>query len=281
MVGRFVHLSDLHFGSLDTLEECTASFVRRIVEEEIGHVVVTGDVTHRGRESEYEAFLDAFSPLMRTRCLTVIPGNHDRAGDDVAASIMQGQRVQIEVSSGVYMVKVDSTGPHNRHAFRAHGMMTCEDLNAIDDAITEAPRDHLVCLLMHHHPYPLPEEGPLEVLASLVGLPYPAEIDIGGDLLRTIVGRCDLLLHGHRHVPRQRILGPASPRPLGIYNAGSSVEMGWARIFEHDGARLTRKPRWLRADPVRQARPADSLHFASSPGVGRGTHVDGPTLGAV
>jgi 3',5'-cyclic-AMP phosphodiesterase len=247
MVERLVHLSDLHFGAAPRHDACAAAFVDRLFEEGIDHVVVTGDITHRGRESEYELFLDAFAPLIRQCRVTVIPGNHDRPGDDVADSIMQGARVQVEVRSGLYIVKVDSTGPHNRHSFRAHGLVTPEDLAEVNDALADAPRDHLVCVLMHHHPYPLPEEGTLEMLSSWVGLPYSSELERGTDFLRAVAGRCDLLLHGHRHVPRRRLLGSGGARPLGIYNAGSSVELGWARVFEHDGGRIIAPPSRLHA----------------------------------
>jgi 3',5'-cyclic AMP phosphodiesterase CpdA len=230
-------------------------FVDRLLEEDIDHVVVTGDVTHRGRESEYEAFLDAFAPLFATGRLTVIPGNHDRPGDDVADSIMLGQRVQVDVRPGLFMVRVDSTGPHNRHVFRGHGMLTDEDLAAIDLALDEAPDDHLVCLLMHHHPYPLPEEGPLELLSSWVGLPYASELDTGHDVMRTVQGRCDLLLHGHRHVPHHRVVDRDPLRPLHVYNAGSSVDLGWVRIFEHRDGELTGTPTWMQARPTEMSRP--------------------------
>lgn len=215
--------------------------------EEIDHVVVTGDVTHRGRRDEYEQFLEVFEPLSRRGKLTVIPGNHDRTGDDVAGLMMNEQRVSVEVATGLYMVLVDSTGPHNRHVFRGHGMVTASDLSALGDALDDAPEDHVVVVLMHHHPYPLPEEGPLEVLSSWVGLPYAAELDCGADVLDAVRGRCDLLLHGHRHRPRARVSRCIPARPLRLYNAGSSTELDKARVFRHDAGVLEASPHWLGA----------------------------------
>ena len=47
-------------------------------------------------------------------------------------------------------------------------------------------------------------------------------------------GRCDLVLHGHRHIRRgARLFGP--PRPMHVFNAGSSTELGRVRVFAHDG----------------------------------------------
>jgi metallophosphoesterase superfamily enzyme len=47
-------------------------------------VLVTGDVTHRGRLREWAAFEKAFEPLIESGRLTAVPGNHDRLGDDMA-----------------------------------------------------------------------------------------------------------------------------------------------------------------------------------------------------
>ena len=56
-------------------------------------------------------------------------------------------------------------------------------------------------------------------------------------------GRCDLVLHGHRHVPRARTLFADDARPLGLYNAGCTPALGRFRVFAHAGGRLLRRAR--------------------------------------
>jgi hypothetical protein len=63
-------------------------------------------------------------------------------------------------------------------------------------------------------------------------------------------GQCDLVLHGHRHVPREIHLGAPGERPLALYNAGSSTQLRRMRLFTHAEGVLQAPPRWLWADPA-------------------------------
>lgn len=247
-VRTLVHLSDLHFGVSESNLARNTALAQALLRSDVDHVVVTGDVTQQGRWDEYEAFLETFGPLLDRGRMTVIPGNHDRPGDDIADTLTQGVRVRLHHRDNLALVLVDSTGPHNHMLFAGHGMLTPDDLAQIDDALDHVPDHSLVAVLMHHHPYPLPEEGVLEHLSSLVGLPYALELAQGGACLELLRGRCDLLLHGHRHVPRLKVDHTHPGRPLRIVNAGSSPELGSARMFSvADDGRLVGRPRWIRA----------------------------------
>ena len=101
--------------------------------------MVTGDVTHRGLRSELDLFRSAFAPLFDQGRMLVVPGNHDRLGDDVAESLMSGTRVQAEEHGGLFVVRFDSTGPHNRRLFDSHGQMEEDDMDAICSALDRAP----------------------------------------------------------------------------------------------------------------------------------------------
>ena len=167
--------------------------------------------------------------------LISVPGNHDCLGDDVSGAIMPGPRVQSACYPGLYVVRVNSTGPHNRSWLNGHGSLDDDDLNAIDVALDAAPAGHLVVIALHHHVLPMPEEHAMERLSSWLGFIFTAELPRGRDLLARVRGRCDLVLHGHRHVPRgARLFGP--PRPMHVFNAGSSTELARVRVFAHDGA---------------------------------------------
>jgi len=246
------HLSDLHLGLSPAVERGAARLVDELCASAVDHVVVTGDITHGGRVSELERFRRLFAPLEAEGRLTVVPGNHDRLGDDVGGALMpEGVRVAVEAPPGLYMVRVDSTGPHNRSLLAAHGDVCAEVLDRIDVALEAAPTDRLVVLLLHHHPLPLPEESFVERFSNLVGWPYTLELTRGRELIERVRGRCDLILHGHRHVPRE-ITVPDSQRPLRLFNAGCSSALGRARLFSHHEGVLLGAPFWM---PAGGARP--------------------------
>lgn len=250
----FAHISDLHFGLGETIVPRMRRLVSHLLAEGVDHVLCTGDVTHRGREEEFEAFVEVFAPLLDAGRMVVVPGNHDRCGDDVADSIMHGQRVTALDLGELFVVRVDSTGPHNRQMFCGHGLVTPTDLQALDATLDEARDDQLVVVMMHHHPYPIPEEGRLERLSRWVGLPFTDALHSGVDVIDIATARCDLVLHGHRHVATER-LHRSGTRPLGIYNAGSTAEQGRYRVFGHHGGTLSRPPAWREVWPRLPASP--------------------------
>jgi Icc protein len=239
------HLSDLHLGRSPASDAAVAVAVDTL--DGIDHVIVSGDITHRGRASEYAQFERFFAPLSARGRLTVVPGNHDRLGDDVGPRLRKGARVQTVTDSaaGVFIVRVDSTGAHNRFLLAGHGDLCDAIFDDIDCAVAEAPPRHLVVVTMHHHLLPLPEETFPELLATRVGLPYATELRLGAALLARLRGRCDLVLHGHRHVPRATTLFAADARPLGLFNAGCTPSLGRFRVFAHDAGRLLGAPGWL------------------------------------
>jgi 3',5'-cyclic-AMP phosphodiesterase len=245
------HLSDLHFGQGPAREAMARALCQSMIESAIEHVVVTGDITHRGRDVEMASFLEVFAPLLRQGRLSVVPGNHDRIGEDAGRSLMRGRRVAVEEHPGLYLVLVDSTAEHNRSYWACHGELTRRMLDEVDAALDAAPERSLVAVLMHHHLVELPVESWLERMSERLRLPYSGELQLGRELLDRVKGRCDLVLHGHRHVPREIHLFSDSRRPLALYNAGCSTELGRARVFTHEGGQLAIAPRWLWADPAR------------------------------
>jgi 3',5'-cyclic AMP phosphodiesterase CpdA len=240
------HLSDLHLGRSPLEEQAAARLVAALVEARVDQVVVTGDVTHRGRREELDRFRALFRPLESR--LTVVPGNHDRLGDDVSSHLMAGPRVQVQLADGLWLVRLDSTGPHNRALLAAHGTLDAATMEAVAEAVAAAPRDRLVVLALHHHLLSLPEETWPERLSAHLGWPNAQELPLGRALLARLAGRCDLVLHGHRHVPCAVAAPDAArgrERPLAIYNAGSSTELLRARLFPHLDGALLGAPSWL------------------------------------
>jgi len=232
---RIAHLSDLHVGAAS--DEASARLVRAVLRSGADLVAITGDVTHRGRASELERFRRAFAPLLEDGRAVIVPGNHDRLGDDLERELMPGERVQVSARQGLWLVRCNSTGVHNRRWWDSHGLLRSADLDAVVEALDSAPAGSTRVLLIHHHPLPLPEEHLFERLVTRLGWPNAAELPLGLTLLRRVRHRCDLVLHGHRHTPAELRPFPCEA-PLRVFNGGSSTELEGFRVFDVDGRRV-------------------------------------------
>jgi 3',5'-cyclic AMP phosphodiesterase CpdA len=255
-IRTLAHLSDLHLDLSPASDAAARALVDALQAEDVDHVVVTGDLTHQGANAEYRRFREVFAPFLDTGRLTFIPGNHDRPGDDAGGEWMKGNKVHTVEQPGLYLVCVDSTGPHNRNYFASHGALSHAELDAVDAALEAAPREALTAVLVHHHVLPLPEESLPERLATLLGWPHASELPLGAEWVTRLQGRCDLVLHGHRHQPRERMMEGAGGRALRIYNAGSSTELGRFRLFRHVDGRLLGEPTWCRSAVPAQPKTA-------------------------
>lgn len=256
LIRKLAHLSDLHLDLSPESAAAAQALVDTLLAERVDHVVVTGDLTHQGAQAEYLLFRDIFAPLIDPGRLTFIPGNHDRTGEDAGGHWMEGRKVRTVEAPGLYLVCVDSTGLHNRNYFACHGELSVAELDAVDTALTLAPRDTLVSVLLHHHVLPLPEESFPERLATRMGWPHAAELSLGAELVERVRNRCDLILHGHRHIPHALEFPHTGSRELRVYNSGSSTELGGFRVFEHADGRLLGKPAWVEAQMPPDSRPS-------------------------
>lgn len=227
----FAHVSDLHIGLSPAADRAAERLCRTLLQGPADPVLLTGDVTHRGARRELERFREIFAPLLRSGRLLTVPGNHDRLGDDVREALMQGPRVQSERRGGLFVVRLDSTGPHNRRWFDCHGEVTGGDVDEIEAALRRAPAGIQTILMLHHHPLPLAHDNPIERVATILGWPNARELRSGGLLLSRIRGLCDAVLHGHRHVPAEINPWPSDERPLRIFSAGSSTLQRTFRSF--------------------------------------------------
>lgn len=256
LIRKLAHLSDLHLDLSPESAAVAQALVDTLLAERVDHVVVTGDLTHQGAQAEFLLFRDLFAPFINPGRLTFIPGNHDRTGEDVGGQWMAGRKVRTVETEGLYLVCVDSTGLHNRNYFACHGELSEAELDAVDTALTLAPRDTLVSVLLHHHVLPLPEESFPERLATRMGWPHAAELSLGAELVQRVRGRCDLVLHGHRHIPHEIQVPQKGSRELRVYNSGSSTELGGFRVFEHADGRLLGKPTWVEAKVPPDSKPS-------------------------
>jgi Icc protein len=248
------HISDLHLGRDPHTDASVARIAGVLEDAGVDVVLVTGDVTHRGRRCELQSFEAMFAPL-RDR-VVVVPGNHDRLGDDAGRHLMPSARVAGETRPGLHVVRLDSTAPHNRSLLSAHGELSVDDIAAVDSAVDAAPPGTLVALMLHHHLLPLPEDYLPERIASWLGWPHASELALGRELLEALSGRCDLVVHGHRHAPSSLVLAGPAGRPLHVMNAGSTPSLGHCRLLSYGGGRIVaERSLELAARPAPAARP--------------------------
>jgi len=121
---RFAHISDLHIGRSAENDANAVRLCASLMESGIDQVVATGDLTHRGLRRELEQFESIFAPLIAQGRMVVVPGNHVCLGDDVSRDLMEGQRVQTTTRPGLYIVRVNSTAPHNRSWIKVTAVST-------------------------------------------------------------------------------------------------------------------------------------------------------------
>lgn len=212
---RIVQFTDVHFG----LEHAAACAAARDFVEEVAPdlVLVTGDITQRGRWPEFQAakvWLESM-PAPWLCC----PGNHDTAYYSVFWRIVGPWR------------RFDATiGPQWREGFRVPGL-SLEAINTargiqlrrnwskgkIDlrhardaaDKLSTAPAGDLRVVALHHP------------LMEVIGEPITAEVREGAAAVSIFAeAGVDLVLSGHLHVPF------ATPLPCGdkrTYTVGGST----------------------------------------------------------
>jgi len=178
-----VHISDIHVAEQHFLPELLERVIRAINEIEPEIVVVTGDLTENGHQSEFKR---AKSYIEKIECdkKVVIPGNHDaRNVGYLGFEEIFGHRSIIEKCGGITIVGIDSTQPDldDGHVGRERYGWIEENLNTNDFKV----------VALHHHLISIPKTGRERQI------PMDA-----GDVLELLV-RCgvDLVLCGHKHVP--------------------------------------------------------------------------------
>jgi 3',5'-cyclic AMP phosphodiesterase CpdA len=186
---RLLHISDLHAGSVEetAVEQHLKPLVERAQPELI---VVTGDLTHRGRRSEHEraaAFLRGLG-----RPLLVVPGNHDIPYTFPARFIRpwaeferQWETVEpVYHSDGLIVVGLNSVRPwrHQSGGIRSGQVARAADL------LADAPEGAVRVVALHHH---------------LIGAPWRSRkkpVSHRSEVLAGLVDAgAELILAGHIH----------------------------------------------------------------------------------
>jgi 3',5'-cyclic AMP phosphodiesterase CpdA len=186
---RLLHISDLHAGSVEetAVERSLEPLLERTQPELI---VVTGDLTHRGRRREHEraaAFLRGLG-----RPLLVIPGNHDipytfpaRFTRPWAEFERQWGTVEpVFRSDELMVVGLNSVRPWRHQS----GQIRSAQIARTAELLAEAPKGALRVVALHHH---------------LIGAPWRSRKRPVAHRSKVLAGFVDagaeLILAGHIH----------------------------------------------------------------------------------
>jgi hypothetical protein len=249
MIKRIIHLSDLHFPSRDrgvaqVLAECIVNRLPNII-------VVTGDIANhpspgcainRGAWIAARTWLAGIQEQIDKRAtsperkckVVILTGNHDVLLSGLSGwcwpailafnSVFRewrGPQVDYDASANLTLMTLD-TNPRWA-VLSAKGKALGRRLKALRRAIDDHPessqiRSSTKILLMHHHPLPVPFQGPDWLLETR-----------RVDRLLQFLGenKIDLLLHGHKHRATWSHLrvGGTSYEPFFIETMGAGSAM--------------------------------------------------------
>jgi len=195
---RIVQLADLHFGTEDPRAIDAAASRISVLEPDV--IVVSGDMTQRGKHREFQAARDWVDSLARPTL--VVPGNHDTPLLNMLSRARYPfQRHHAYFPAGDDMLQVDSVSVEGLNTARgwqarsnwAEGSVRLDHLAEI--VTRDAPPDSLR-MLACHHPFRSPTDAPLRTRTRR-GVPA-SQMLAASDIA--------VLLTGHVHTPHAELI---------------------------------------------------------------------------
>jgi 3',5'-cyclic AMP phosphodiesterase CpdA len=218
-----VHLSDLHFGATDAeLVDALAACVPELAPDV---VAVSGDLTQRAREEQFEAARAFLARLPQPQ--VVVPGNHDVPLYNVLARLTGPlRRFRRHITRDAHPVFTDPelviVGANTTRSLTiADGGLRPRDVERVAAALEAAPAN-AVRIVVCHHPFdPLVGRG-----RWTAPMPMP-------DAVHTLVARgADVFLTGHLHL---NYVGHTATRYRVAGRSAIVVEAGTATSFRRRG----------------------------------------------
>lgn len=210
---KFIHLSDLHIHRDDENNKAVSSLLTFALEKYPDHrIVITGDITDDGAVEQFDNAYALLKPF--TDKIFICPGNHDfgaagnfysyeravRFDDVLAKPLRQGGtfkgdstpvvNVLRDGSTQIMLIALDSNLETDHPFDFACGEIGESQLSALNTILVQTPSAGMVkVLFFHHHPF-------------IVNDPF-MELRDAKALARTVYGRIDLILFGHKHEMKQ------------------------------------------------------------------------------
>jgi 3',5'-cyclic AMP phosphodiesterase CpdA len=186
-----IHLSDLHFGSID--EQLIAPLVSAVNQVRPDLLAVSGDLTQRARSEQFRqarAFLDALpQPQL------VVPGNHDVPLHNVFARFLQPlDKYKRYITDDLQPTYIDDevivVGVNTARSLTIKGGRISHDqVTRVREQLCRSG-EQLIKTVVTHHPFDLPEGSSDRNLVGRAKMAMDSLADCGADLF----------LSGHLHV---------------------------------------------------------------------------------
>ncbi|NOI07368.1 metallophosphoesterase family protein [Vibrio alginolyticus] len=219
------------------------------------HILIAGDITQTAAYSEFELAaknIKAIAELLNvnTECVFFIPGNHDSSWDDEKSSIDNNEPLELTIrkkyinleqhpyfkellnnatfqgmysspygsiwdSEEITVVGINSSARDSINTTVHHGSVSIEDLGSIKAELDKIETsDKIKVLLTHHHPKNYTDRTFQDNDFSIM--------QNADALLRFATSsEFDVIVHGHKHIPRFDIHSDSLNYPIVALSAGS------------------------------------------------------------
>ena len=187
---RIIHISDVHFGNNDL--SLIAPLRERIFSLKPDLMVISGDLVEHASEGEFQQAHDFLASLPQPQI--VIPGNHDLAFYNFWQRLSVGLRtyrrfITDDLSPHFQDDEIAVIGANTSRAWQLRGgSLSSVQLQQLEREFAALP-EHLVRILVTHHPFDLPEDENRHLIV--------------GHARRSVAGLApvtDVLLAGHIHL---------------------------------------------------------------------------------
>lgn len=194
-MSRWVHLSDLHFGTVST--SMTEHLLAQVNALKPDLVVISGDLTQRAKSQEFQAARAFIHQLPQPHL--VVPGNHDLAAWRVHERLIYpwqkwrryiSRNLEPVVSGPDFVaVGINTARRTARHLDWSRGRIDTQQIQHIKRCFAQVTSQQL-CVLVAHHPFYLSESARSRGLVGGFKKAWPALQQAG----------VNLILGGHLHL---------------------------------------------------------------------------------
>ena len=273
MVTRILHISDVHTGTAEQTQ-LQAALPRVIAELDPELVLMSGDLTHRGRRDQHARAAAFLRNLERP--LVVIPGNHDIPPWSVGRFTHTwrefdrewSEREPVHRSETMLVIGLNSVRPYRHQS----GAISSDQLTRTQQLLDDAPDGALRVVAVHHHLLGAPWRAwkpPLsrrkQFLSTLVTA--GAELIVAGHVHQSAVAErreFEVVHGGERSAVVTSAPGLGQPRPnrrgeargLHLYEAGDETLRVVTYIWRDDDWALTADRVYPRGRTPLARRPA-------------------------